>query len=149
MSLHERIATIAKHCQEILARFGVAGSLEWVCVFCQNAQQYTSYTQAAKGLGKTVEATKTGDIVRLAKPIVLPQGSVYFLKIRMPDPTRPELGDCDYAATDWQMILHTTQNKPGFTLIERPQFKMIELMASNIPSRVYFSNPTLGQSYGL
>ena len=150
MTLHERIAAIAEHCETILSHFQVKGILEWSCIFCQNEQEFTHYKIDAYMIGELLEFTPTGPVLRLRSAILFPQGKIYFIKIRRPDPTRPELGDCDYAALpDWQTAFNSTQGKPGFSLIEREKFKMIELKTPGTPARVYFSNPTLGQEHGI
>jgi hypothetical protein len=71
------------------------------------------------------------------------------LKIRKPDATRFERGDADFTIIDYPNFKSNYLANPGFKLIERKGFEMIELIDSAFNARAYFSNPTLDQQLGL
>jgi hypothetical protein len=71
------------------------------------------------------------------------------LKIRKPDQTRPERGDADFAVKNYEEFKNSCLTKPGFGVIERDTFEMIELMDSSFDVRVYFSSPPVEVQLGL
>ena len=64
-----------------------------------------------------------------------------FSKIRKPDPTRPERGDADFNLDDYEKFKNKYVGKEGFSLIERKDHEMVELMEKGSDVRVYFSHP--------
>lgn len=70
-------------------------------------------------------------------------GTLPLLKIRQPDPTRPERGDADFTLSDYKAFKQWALVQPGFKVITRTNMEMIELMQPGYNVRVYFSYPTL------
>jgi len=67
-----------------------------------------------------------------------------LLKIRKPDPTRPELGDADFTVENYPEFKQRHLSKTGFSLIQkRKDFEMLELADPKFHVRAYFSNPPL------
>ncbi|KKT14457.1 MAG: hypothetical protein UV96_C0029G0002 [Parcubacteria group bacterium GW2011_GWF2_43_38] len=102
--------------------------------------------RAAARLGTVIMEMTNGLLFELAG-IETISGTLKLLKVRQPDPTRPERGDADFTVADFSGFKQIYLSKPGFKLIARPQLKMemIELMQPGYEVRVYFSNPPLAQ----
>lgn len=151
LELKDRLGQIAQASQKINEFFGVEGVLEYICIFCQSEDELAHYNAEAEKLSNVIEESGTGDIRRFKTPLVLPQGTVHFLKVRRPDPQRMELGDCDYKATpSWEAVRQQVAGKDGVRLDEREKFKILELHGPE-GSKAYscFSSPTLSEDYGV
>lgn len=104
---------------------------DWVCIFSQSDDEYQELIRQANKIGEVVESTETGLIYKFGKP--------KLLKIRIPDATRPEIGDVDFI-TDYKQFKNKYLDNNKFTLIKREKFEMIELKDSAFNVRVYFSS---------
>jgi len=122
--------------------------VNYAAVFTQDQEEYESILAAAKQLGLVIEQTPTGPLFKI-KPLETVAGCLQLLKIRMPDKTRPERGDADFTVTNFDAFKKKYLGQPGFRLIKREKFEMIELMDTNFEVRSYFSNPPLDQQFGL
>ncbi len=98
-------------------------------------------------MGVVVKPTSTGPLFRI-KPLKTVSGDLRLLKIRLPDPTRPELGDADFTVRDFSTFKKSHLSRKGFRPIPR-DFEMIELMEPGSDVRTYFSNPPLDEQLGL
>ena len=84
----------------------------------------------ASALGSEVDpaTAKTGKTFKLTNPKKLPSGVVEFLKIRKPDPTRPQKGAPDFVVRDYEKFKDEYLSSSGnFTLMVRKDYEMIEL----------------------
>ncbi len=122
--------------------------VNYAAVFSQNDKEYNDFYESAKQIGKVIQNTPTGDLFEVAG-IDTVSGVLRLLKIRKPDPSRPERGDADFTVKDYITFKDTHLPKPGFKLIERNNFEMIELVDPKFNVRSYFSNPPLDQQLGL
>lgn len=104
---------------------------DWICIFSQSDKEYQELTHQANEIGEVIETTATGLIYKIGKP--------KLLKIRMPDATKPELGDVDFI-TDYEQFKNKYLDNNKFTLIKREKFEMIELKDPAFNVRVYFSS---------
>jgi hypothetical protein len=100
--------------------------VEFVCVFCQNENEYKHFTNSAETLGEIIEDTKSGFTYLLNNPIMTIAGPLRLLKIRKPEISRPERGDADFN-TDYENFKRKYQNNPNFELIKRETFEMLRL----------------------
>ncbi len=116
--------------------------VNYVCIFCQSDKEFEEHLKPAKKLGKTIKQTSTGPLFQI-EPLETVAGKVQLLKIRKPDPTRPQRGDADFTIKDYQSFKEKYLKLPKFNLIVRPEFKMIELRDPNFNVLTYFSHPTL------
>lgn len=114
--------------------------LSYACVFAQTNSDYEKMEQAAKSIGLKVDATETGNVYEIPR-LLTSAGWLHILKIRKPDATRPELGDADFKLKDYARFKKAYSDKPGFKVIDRKEYEMIELMETDAKVRVYFSNP--------
>ncbi len=119
--------------------------VEFACIFCQNEEGYKEFTSSIQTLGEIVQNTPSGYTYLLNEPIKTVAGPLRLVKIRKPDPKRPERGDADFN-TEYKNFKKTYQENPKFELIKRGTFEMLRLsdpefdvMAcfSSIPMRTY------------
>ena len=113
-------------------------AVNYVAVFAQNDLEYKKFIELAKQIGKVTETTKTGDLF-VIDPIDTKSGKLQRLKVRMPDKTRPERGDADFTVADYQLFKQSCPTKIGFSLIERDDYELIELIDPAFDVRTYFS----------
>jgi hypothetical protein len=116
--------------------------VNYACIFSQNEGQYNNLIMVANEIGSIIKETPTGPLFHI-QPLKTVSGNLKLLKIRKPDPTRPELGDADFTVEDYPEFKNKYLSKEGFKLILRESFEMIELVDSKFNVRAYFSNPPL------
>ncbi len=104
--------------------------------------------EAAEKIGKVIKETSTGLLFQI-EPLETISGVLKLLKIRIPDPTRPEEGDADFTVSNFSNFKNKYLSKNGFELIKREDFVMIELMDPEFNVRAYFSNPPLDKQLGI
>ncbi|NOY89232.1 MAG: hypothetical protein GXO93_07590 [FCB group bacterium] len=122
--------------------------VNYACIFCQSEKEYDELLRIARKIGKAIKKTPTGLLFQI-KPLKTVSGVLKLLKIRIPDPTRPELGDADFTIGDFPEFEKKYLSKKNFKLIQRKDFKMIELMDSDFDVRAYFSDPPLDKQLNL
>jgi len=124
--------------------------VNYACIFCQNEQEYEQFYTAASEMGKVIKETPSGELFHIT-PVDTVAGKLQLVKIRKPDPTRPERGDADFTVADYDTFKKAYMSKEGFKLIEnRPDIiEMIELMDPSFDVRAYFSKVPLDVFYKL
>lgn len=122
--------------------------VHYCCIFSQNQEEFDELSEATGQIGKVMEETPTGPLFQI-EPIETVAGPLRILKIRKPDVTRPERGDADFAVKDYEKFKEKYLREPGFKLIERETFEMIEIMDPAFNVRAYFSNPPVEEQYSL
>ncbi|HBV33205.1 TPA: hypothetical protein DEB72_01580 [Patescibacteria group bacterium] len=122
--------------------------VNYACVFAQSDAEYKDLSEAVKTVGQVVKETKSGFLYHI-NDLETDSGRLQLLKIRIPDATRPERGDADFTVTNYESFKNTYLSKPGFKLIPRENFEMMELMDRGFNVRAYFSNPPLDEQLGL
>jgi hypothetical protein len=120
----------------------------YACVFAHSEAEYAELREAAEIMGKEIKVTPTGSVF-LVEPISTVAGTLRAVKIRIQDETRTERGDADFNVADYPAFKCAVLGKPGFTLIPREDFEMIELMAADADVRAYFSNPSVETWLGI
>ncbi|MCX6741573.1 MAG: hypothetical protein NTX24_00130 [Candidatus Pacearchaeota archaeon] len=116
--------------------------VNYACIFSQSKKGYDELVKVTKKIGKVIKETPTGPLFHI-EPLQTVSGVLKLLKIRIPDSTRTELGDADFTISNFLKFEKEYLSKPGFKLIQKENFYMIELMDSDFDVRVYFSNPPL------
>ena len=119
--------------------------VNYACIFSQSEKEYRDLEQEISKMGKVVQETKMGNVYLLTEPIETVAGPVRIIKIRKPDPTRPERGDADFTVSDYRKFKREYLHTPGFSLMERPEMEMIELVNQQFDVRAYFSHPILAE----
>jgi hypothetical protein len=122
--------------------------VEYACIFSQSKAEYEKLLRTVKEIGSAIKETPTGLLFRVT-PIETVSGSLRLVKIRLPDATRPERGDADFRIPDYDNFKKIVLTKKGFSLIERSDFEMIELVDKLFNVRAYFSNPPISKQYKL
>jgi len=125
-----------------------AAPVNYACIFTQSQAEYEHFLRLAEGLGKAIENTQSGPLFQI-EPLETTAGPLKLLKIRIADPTRPERGDADFTLADYPAFKEKYLAQPGFKLIPRDGFEMIELVDPKFNVRCYFSNPPLDQQLGI
>jgi len=133
MNLIDLIQNIISECTKLKNTYVDEKDLiaDWVCIFSHSEEEYQELIRQANEIGEVIETTPTGLIYKFGEP--------KLLKIRMPDATRPEIGDVDFT-TDYDQFKNKYLDNNKFTLIKREKFEMIELKDSAFKVRVYFSS---------
>jgi hypothetical protein len=116
--------------------------VNYACVFAQSPDEYEELINAAGLMGTIAQDTTTGPVYCVA-PLSTDAGALRVLKIRRPDPKRPEKGHSAFTVTDYEAFKKNHLHKPGFSLIHRKNMEMIELIDPSFPVLAYYSNPTL------
>jgi len=122
--------------------------VNYACIFSQNQKEFDEYKKITENFGKIVKETVSGPLFQI-EPLNTVAGTLQLLKIRLPDITRPELGDADFSLVDYAKFKNKYLTKKGFKLIEREHMEMIELMDKTFNVRVYFSHPPLDKQLGI
>lgn len=118
----------------------VNAPVNYACIFAQSDEEYEELNKAAQTIGQVVKKMSSGLLYHITD-LATTAGTLRILKIRVPDPTRPETGDADFTVDNYPTFKQTHLSQPGFKLITRPEMEMLELMEANCPVRAYFSYP--------
>jgi hypothetical protein len=122
--------------------------VNYACIFAQSPDEYEEMVNVAGQLGPIAQDTATGPVFYIA-PLSTDAGMLRVLKIRRPDPKRPERGDADFTVADYDTFKKKHLSKPGFSLIQRKDMEMIELIDPSFNVLAYYSHPTLAEVLGL
>ena len=122
--------------------------VNYACIFSQSKEEYEELLGVARKIGKVIQETLSGLLFQI-EPLETVSGVLKLLKIRIYDPTRPERGDADFTISNFPEFEKKYLSKPGFKIIKKPDFYMIELMDSDFDVRAYFSNPPLDEQLNI
>jgi len=123
--------------------------VNYACIFSQNAEEFNILLKVTKKLGgKVVIDTLAGPVFQI-EPLPTVAGNLQLLKIRKPDDQRPERGDADFTLANYKKFKEEHLSKPGFKLIKRDNFEMIEAISPDHKVLVYFSDPPLDKQLGI
>lgn len=116
--------------------------VNYTCIFSQTHVEYESFLKLASQLGAIVKETAMGPVFHI-KPFATVAGKLDLVKIRRPDPNRLERGDADFTVRDYPNFRERHIGKQGFSLIDRKDMEMIELIDASFNVIAYYSYPTL------
>jgi hypothetical protein len=122
--------------------------VNYACIFSQSQEEYDELLKAAQKIGNVIKETPTGPLFHI-EPLQTVSGVLKLLKIRLPDPTRPEIGDSDFTISNFPEFEKKYLSRPGFKVMRRKDFYMIELADSSFDVRAYFSNPPLDKQLNI
>lgn len=122
--------------------------VNYACFFAQDDKEFQSLFEAASEVGKIKQETPSGPLFQI-EPIQTSAGMLQLVKVRKPDPTRTERGDADFTVSNYQEFKKEFLGKSGFTLFDKPDKEMIELMDPAFNVRVYFSKDPMDKKLGL
>lgn len=121
--------------------------VNYACIFCRSPEEEKEFLKQAHDLGKIIQETKSGPLFKIN--IETMAGKLQLLKIREPDISRTERGDADFTVKDYLSFKQKYLGQPGFSLIQKDGFEMIELYKVEKDVRVYFSFPPLDKQLKL
>ena len=121
----------------------------YVDIFAKDEVEKEQLLSIIKKLGKVAERPKTGLTFLLDKPINTDSGSLRLIKIRFPDPARPQRGAPDFKVPDYKVFKKGILGKKNVNLIERPKYEMIEIWDKTEDVLVYFPNILLSDDLSL
>ena len=122
--------------------------VNYACIFSHSDDEYEALVASAKNIGQIVDCTPTGPIF-YTKPIPTAVNPVLILKVRRPDPKRPEKGDADFTVGNFENFKRRYLGKPGFKLIKRKNMEMVELSDPDFDVLAYYSHPTVAELLGI
>ncbi len=120
----------------------------WCCIFTQTQKEFSNWTSLAESRGILAKETKNGPVC-VIPPIATDAGLVRVVEVRAPDEIRVGRGDADFRVEDQAAFKSKFRNRDGFSLMERQDFEMIELLVAECNTRAYFSNPPVEQHDGI
>ncbi len=118
--------------------------VNYACIFTQSEAEYEEMVDIARQLGSVADETAMGPVFYIS-PLLTNAGTLRMLKIRRPDPKRPERGDADFTVDNYKKFKKKHLGRQGFALIKRNDMEMIELIDSSFNVLAYYSNPTLAE----
>ena len=124
--------------------------INYAAIFCQSDIEYKNLNDEASKNGKVIENTPTGPLFKFHNSVETVAGPLWLVKIRRPDPTRPQRGDADFTLNDYNSFKKKyLGNSEYFKLIERENFEMIELRDPGFDVLSYFSSIPLILKLGI
>ncbi|MFZ2970393.1 MAG: hypothetical protein WA063_04555 [Minisyncoccia bacterium] len=115
--------------------------VNYSAIFCQSDAEYEELNRKAVLIGDVAEDTPTGPLYKFHKPFQTIAGPLWLLKVRKPDPTRPQCGDADFTLKDYNSFKEKyLKDVEHFKVIDRENFEMIELKDLEFDVISYFSN---------
>ncbi len=122
--------------------------VNYSAVFCQNMREYESLLKEAQMKGNMLVESETGQLFHLPA-IKTVAGPLKIVKVRKPSKFHPELGDADFTVKSYPAFKRVHATKPGFKLMKRQDYEMIELMDQSFKVRAYFSNKPIDRELGI
>ena len=121
--------------------------IDYMGIFAKDDAEYVEIEDLLKTLGKPGDksaTTRSGSTFILDKPFETPAGALKVLKIRKPDPTRPQRGAPDFKVKDYSAFKEKyLQSSGNFTLMPRKEYEMVELKGIDV--LVYFPSKTFDE----
>lgn len=123
-------------------------NVNYSAIFSHSMNEYEELLEVANKIGRIIDNTPTGPLFIIV-PLNTVAGQLKLVKVRKPDEARKERGDADFTVSNYSSFKETYLSKPGFRLIQRPKFEMIELADNSYNVLAYFSNPPLDKQLGV
>lgn len=108
--------------------FGQTFPIKSLTIFSHSQPEYELLTQILADMGKSYNFNN-GPRVELYEPLIVENNRISHLRIRKPDPDRPQVG-CNDFETDYNAFKSECLSKhpDNLHLIIRPEYEMIELL---------------------
>lgn len=126
--LIEIVKYVAKETSKLAEKIiGKAFPIKSLTLFAHSRPEYELLTRMLADIGKP-HSYSNGPRVELYEPIIAGSNPITHLRIRKPDPERPQVGcndfEIDYEVFKRKYLLKYPDN---LRLIKRPEYEMIEL----------------------
>ncbi len=121
-------------------------SVDYLGIFAKDEPEFAALDALVSTLGTPgdVTATPTGTTYILYEPLNTPAGPLKVLKVRKPDPTRPQRGAPDFRVNDYPSFKEQYVSRGhNFTLMLREQYEMLELKGVDV--LVYFPSKSFSE----
>lgn len=111
--------------------------IDYMGIFSKDDTEFTEMERLVCTLGKPGDkaATESGSTYLLNEPLNTPAGPLKVLKVRKPDPTRPQRGATDFRVNDYlsfkEKYLSSCLNS-NFSLMIRKEYEMLELKGVDV-----------------
>ncbi|MFH0952182.1 MAG: hypothetical protein V1838_03240 [Patescibacteria group bacterium] len=120
--------------------------INYMGIFAKDDTEFMEMDDIVKTLGTPGDntATASGSTYLLNEPFNTPAGPLKVLKIRRPDPTRPQRGAPDFRVKDYSSFKEKYLSSTGnFSLMIRKDYEMLELKGVDV--LVYFPSKTFDE----
>ncbi len=127
-SLIEAVRYVASRTSELAKKIiGKELLIKSLTIFAHSQTEFERLTKILEEMGKPYNYNN-GPRVELNKPIIAGKNQITHLRIRKPDPERPQVG-CNDFETDYESFKedYLSEHSDNLRLIKRPEYEMIEL----------------------
>lgn len=110
-------------------------ALDYLAIFSKDEDECKGIDRVLEPIGEDVdkEVSKTGRTFKLFEPLTTPVGPIYLLKVRRPDPTRPQRGAPDFRVPSYDQFKEKYLKDGGnMTLMIRSAYEMIEIKGVDV-----------------
>lgn len=125
--------------------------VDFVNVFSKTDQEFEMLLELTESIGKKIEsdATVTGTTFLLNKVLETSSGPLSLVRIRKPDPTRPQRGAVDFRISNYEAFKKEclSKNSGNYTLLIRTGFELVEIKGVDV--LVYTPNIPMTKQLGL
>jgi len=122
--------------------------IDYIGIFSKDDNEFIDLDRLVSTLGKPGDktATQSGSTYLLDEPLNTPAGPLKVLKVRKPDPTRPQRGAPDFQVKDYPTFKEKYFSKGqnhNFSLMVRKEYEMLELKGVDV--LVYFPSKSFDE----
>lgn len=120
--------------------------VDYMGIFAKDDAEFDAMARLVSTLGKLGDktATSSGRTYLLDEPLKTSAGPLKVLKVRKPDPTRPQRGAPDFSIKDYSSFKEKyLSSGPNFSLIIRKEYEMMELKGNDV--LVYFPSKSFDE----
>lgn len=113
--------------------------VDYMGIFSKDESEFTDMERFVRTLGRAGDrtATSTGSTYLLYEPLNTSAGPLKVLKVRKPDPARPQRGAPDFRVKDYKSFKRKyLSSGHNFSLVARKEYEMMELKGVDV--LVYF-----------
>lgn len=130
-----------KLCQKITGNKYPTGSLT---VFSHHLEEFENLKEILLKLGD-LDHENNGPFVKLREPIQVKNNGIELLRVRHPDPQRPQVGCNDFEVPSYEDFKNSFLNKnpDNLRLIVRPDYEMIEFFDPDFDVLAYVLSKSL------
>lgn len=121
----------------------------FVNIYPESDQEREQLVDSINPISKMISATNTGEIYVLDEPVKTKLGQFELIKIRVADPAYSTKGAIDFIPKDYAAFKGKYSTTPGFDVVNKDTFEIVELRAQNSRVVLHFPNRTLAEALGI